>query len=211
MNLGDLPYVVEPMRMRDVPTVHTIEERVFSLPWSTTAFTQELMHNRASEYIVLRYLPWARGTVERDLGAPRSRRRSSAVRHRVDRSLLGYGGLWMMVEEAHISTLALQDAWRGRGLGELLLVSLIEVAMTRNADLVTLEVRTSNLTAQSLYSKYGFKKVGRRSRYYSDNGEDAHIMSTDCITAPEYQSAFEQRQSALRQRLIGQHSRRQNG
>jgi len=201
MNLDTLPYIVEPMRMRDIPTVHHIEERVFSLPWSTTAFTHELLHNKASEYLVLKYEPWI-GAQNTASSAPR--RRLGASLRRLDRSLLGYGGLWMMVEEAHISTLALREAWRGHGLGELLLVSLIEVAMGCNAELLTLEVRVNNRVAQALYAKYGFEKVGYRRRYYSDNGEDAHIMSTGDIAAPAYQLAFEQRRRALRQRLIDQ-------
>lgn len=203
MNLDTLPYAVEPMRMRDIPTVHHIEERVFSLPWSTTAFSHELLYNKASEYLVLRYMPRAE-TCDGSSNATHRRRRLVSSPRRLDRTLLGYGGLWMMVDEAHICTLALREQWRGRGLGELLLVSLIEVAMGCNAALVTLEVRVSNCIAQSLYRKYGFETVGYRRRYYSDNGEDAHIMSTDDIAAPAYQAAFERRRKVLLQRLIEQ-------
>ncbi|MHB1294268.1 MAG: ribosomal protein S18-alanine N-acetyltransferase [Anaerolineae bacterium] len=201
MNLAGLPFAVQPMVLDDVPTVSFVEHIVFTLPWSSTAFTYELRNNPSSHYLVLRYLPWmdaARkhpllGPVRKLLGNPRN-----------DISLLGYGGYWMMLDEAHICTLALRPEWRGRNLGELLLASLIEESYQHDAQFVTLEVRVSNTVAQNLYQKYGFQYTGRRKGYYSDNGEDAHIMSTDPIRTPVYREHFRQLLEQLRERLLAQ-------
>ena len=198
MNLNGLSYAVQPMALRDIPTVSSIEQRVFSLPWSTTAFRYELRHNLTSEYLVLRYLPWVAGP-KRSLWHPRGRLFDEL---RVDASLLGYGGFWVVLDEAHICTLALRSEWRGRGLGELLLVSLIERAIGRQAQIVTLEVRVSNVVAQSLYKKYGFEIVGRRKRYYSDNREDALIMTVGPIVAPEYQARLQELTDLLGEKLL---------
>ena len=184
MNLTGLPYAVEPMQLDDIPTVSAVEQSVFTMPWSSTAFEHALRHNSSSCYMALRYLPWQ----ESDESEPRL---SRSVRRllrpvREDIALLGYGGLWMMVDEGHICTLALRPEWRGRGLGELLLASLIEQAVRRQAAVVTLEVRVSNVRAQNLYAKYGFRVDGERKRYYTDNHEDALIMTTDPINADEY-------------------------
>jgi ribosomal-protein-alanine N-acetyltransferase len=109
--------------------------------------------------------------------------------------------MWLMVDEAHITTIALRAARRGRGYGELLLASLIETAIGTGARRVTLEVRVSNETAQGLYRKYGFRQEGLRRRYYSDNNEDAYIMTTDNIQDSDYQRTFESLVHALSERL----------
>jgi ribosomal-protein-alanine N-acetyltransferase len=106
-----------------------------------------------------------------------------------------------MVDEAHITTIAIRHAWRGRGLGELLLVSLIDLAVGRDIERVTLEVRVSNETAQNLYQKYGFRHEGVRHRYYSDNNEDAYIMTTGVIQEEAYQRELDARLAALIRRL----------
>jgi [ribosomal protein S18]-alanine N-acetyltransferase len=202
MNLEGLPYTLASMRLEDVPTVSEIEQIVFTLPWSVNAFNYELRNNPASEYLVLRYEPWVNASprktglfepVRRLLKAPQT-----------DSSLLGYGGFWMMLEEAHICTLAVRPEWRGRGLGELLLVALIEHALQRQAEVVTLEARVSNVRAHNLYQKYGFKTIGRRKGYYSDNGEDAFVMSTDVVIAPAYQQNLDRLRTQLRARLEAQ-------
>ena len=199
MNLRGLPFTVVPMQIEDVPAVTAIERTVFTMPWSANAFTYELRHNPSSEYLVLWYVPW--------LHRPQEAKSPLRPMHRLlkpaknDLALLGYGGFWMMLEEAHICTLAVRPEWRGRGLGELLLASLIERAMERKAEVLTLEARVSNLVAQNLYSKYGFKVVGRRKGYYSDNGEDALIMTTDSIVSPDYQRRYQALVEALLKRL----------
>ncbi len=198
MNLEGLPYALRPMRTRDVLTVSAIERSVFALPWSTTAFRYELRHNPASEYVVLRYLPWVKSS--KRLSWLSARRLLRAAR--ADAALLGYGGFWVVLDEAHICTLALRPEWRGRGLGELLLVSLLELAISRQARIVTLEVRGSNIVAQNLYKQYGFEVVGRRKRYYSDNREDALIMTLGFIVAPGYQARLEELMDRLGEKLL---------
>ena len=200
MNLDGLPYAVAPMELADVPTVSQVEQIVFTLPWSATAFEYELRHNRASEYLVLRYLPLVgkpgggRGLLARGVGQLRKG-------SKMDSSVLGYGGFWMRPGEAHICTLAVRPEWRGHSLGELLHVSLIEWALERGAEVATLEVRVTNSTAQNLYRKYGFRRVGTRKRYYSDNGEDALMMMTPSMVSAEYQQHLARLKSRLRDRL----------
>ncbi len=201
MNLADLPYLLTPMEVEDIPTVSVIEHTVFSLPWSSNAFTYEIKHNPASEYLVLRYEPWMAGGKGRAGLSERVRR---LFKPGEDISLLGYGGFWILVDEAHICTLAIRPEWQGRGLGELLLLALIERAMRRDAEVVTLEVRVTNLKAQNLYVKCGFKTVGKRKGYYSDNHEDALIMTTDPIKSPEFQQRFQQLADQLRERLLAE-------
>jgi [ribosomal protein S18]-alanine N-acetyltransferase len=199
MNLDGLPYALMPMRLADVRTVSAIEQVVFSLPWSTSAFTYDLSNNPNAEYLVVRYLPWAVPERE-DKTLGRSVRRLLKP-PRQDPGLIGYSGLWVVLEEGHICTLALRPAWRGRGLGELLLAGLIERGRERGAELMTLEVRVSNVVAQNLYLKYGFHVVGRRRGYYSDNREDALIMSTDSVASLGYRRSFAELTEQLRQRL----------
>jgi ribosomal-protein-alanine N-acetyltransferase len=205
MNLEALPYSLDTMRIEDVPTVSEIEQIVFTLPWSSTAFAYELRNNASAQYHVLRYVPWVHRSWE-DRVLPRSVRRFLPS-HKSDQSLLGYGGFWLALEEAHICTLAMRPEWRGRGLGELLLASLVECAIEHHAELITLEVRVSNTTAQNLYQKYGFEIVGRRKGYYSDNGEDALIMTTETVTTPHYQQRFQMLTAELRDRLLTQSNR----
>jgi ribosomal-protein-alanine N-acetyltransferase len=100
--------------------------------------------------------------------------------------VVGYVGVWLMVDEAHIVAIAVRGDYRRRGLGELLLAQAIELALNNHQEVVTLEVRRSNLGAQALYEKYRFLHVGLRKRYYSDNGEDAVVMSTPPIQDASY-------------------------
>ena len=197
-----LLYRVEPMTIRDIPTISTIEQAVFALPWSATAFRYEIDSNAASEYYTARYAPWVR---QAPPGTDILRKaRSILGRVPYDRSIVGYGGFWVIVDEAHICTLAVSEAWRGRGLGELLLVTMIDKARRRGAEVVTLEVRVGNSIAQSLYFKYGFEIVGRRKRYYSDSGEDALIMTTAPITSSAYQRRFRALAEQLDSRLLAE-------
>ena len=198
MDLDGLPYALDPMAVGDIPTVTAIENIVFTLPWSPSSFRYEVVDNASSVYLVLRYRPWSRPDTSPLLRPVRRLLRPG----RQDLSVLGYAGFWMMVDEAHICTLALRPEWRGRGLGELLLASLIEKAMEHPVQMVTLEVRVGNTVAQSLYRKYGFQVVGRRKRYYSDNGEDAHIMSTDDIRSDDYLAHLEGLSRHLRERIL---------
>jgi ribosomal-protein-alanine N-acetyltransferase len=116
--------------------------------------------------------------------------------------IVGLAGLWMMVEEAHVVTIAVRRALQRRGLGEWLLINLIELSQQLGARAMTLEVRVSNTVAQCLYEKYGFLRVGTRTRYYSDNGEDAVIMTTEDMASAAYRERFS--------RLREQHGARWN-
>jgi len=116
--------------------------------------------------------------------------------------IVGFVGSWIMADEAHITSIAVREVYRRQGIGEQLLISSIDLAMELKASILTLEVRVSNTGAQSLYSKYGFTQVGLRKGYYTDNREDAIIMSTDRISSAPFQARFQQLKEA--------HSRRRD-
>ena len=188
MDCPDLPYVVEPMQLADVPIVASIERDVFPMPWAASAFAYEVQANPHSYYLVARFqkLP----------AAPSFQGKLTSARHRLtgrrkSADILGYAGFWLMANQAHISTLAVAPRYLRRGIGELLLVGLIDWASEVQATTMILEVRTLNLAAQSLYHKYGFETTGVRKGYYSDNGEDALIMNTKTITSTSFQSNFQ--------------------
>jgi ribosomal-protein-alanine N-acetyltransferase len=185
-NIELSPYVVERMAPKDVPAVAVMEKLVFAMPWSARAFEYELQHNAMAHFVVVREKPAA--VTEDGLRAHWWGGRKLPPQQPV----LGYAGLWLIVDEGHVCTLAVHPDWRGRRLGELLLVTLIERSFSLNASVVTLEVRASNLVAQQLYRKYGFAVVGLRKGYYSDNHEDALIMTTDPISTASYQSLFQE-------------------
>lgn len=200
MNNDNIPYIVEKMTLADVPEVAALEKTVFTLPWSNHAFEYELQYNPMAHFVVVR---------RREGEAEGKHHRSAQVLRRLvskplRQPILGYGGFWLIVDEAHICTLAVHPEWRGLGLGELLLVHLIDHATALNAAVATLEVRPSNLVAQQLYRKYGFEVVGLRKGYYSDNHEDALIMTTAALGSASYQHHFQELKSALQQRLSGQ-------
>jgi ribosomal protein S18 acetylase RimI-like enzyme len=100
-----------------------------------------------------------------------------------------------------LRAMAVAPEYQGRGLGELLLIALIDKAIELNALCLTLEVRVSNYVAQSLYRKYTFRETGLRRRYYSDNGEDAHIMTTEDLDTPHFQEVLAANRRALHERL----------
>ena len=208
MNLDGLPYVIEPMQLLDVAEVMEIERLSFPTPWSARAYRYELQENNLSHYLVARpQRPLTRKEPGFWAGPRRERlverlRRSLGVTASPGVSILGYGGFWLMAGEAHISTIAVRPEWRRRGIGELLLVAMLELAVELGADVATLEVRVSNVAAQSLYQKYGFAKVGLRPHYYRDRGEDALIMTTKRLTSAAFQSGFQRLKAELRQKLV---------
>jgi ribosomal-protein-alanine N-acetyltransferase len=147
---------IEPMTLADLPAVHAIERASFFPTWPEDAYRNELLTNKLATYLVAR----------------------------LDGVVVAFGGIWLMVDEAHITTFAVDPAWRRRSIGERLLVGLLDASMARRAREATLEVRLSNVAARRLYEKYGFRPVGIRPRYYSDNGEDALIMTTEPLDEP---------------------------
>ncbi|MDR7417113.1 MAG: ribosomal protein S18-alanine N-acetyltransferase [Armatimonadota bacterium] len=167
-----LPVRIERMREQDIPRVLQIERASFPTPWPPEAYRREIRENRTAHYIVAR----------------------------VGEEVVGYAGMWVILEEAHITTIAVDPKWRGRRVGERLLVALIEEARNRGARWVTLEVRKSNHIAQNLYRKYGFREVHVRKGYYTDNGEDALIMWTGNILEEPFRSRFEALKAQLQPR-----------
>jgi ribosomal-protein-alanine N-acetyltransferase len=203
------PYVIQPMTLADVPAVTALEKTVFSLPWSRHAFEHEVQHNPMAHFLVLRQRPTPCPAGLRHASAAVSSQGHNAAAatfegtstRPVPPALLGYGGFWLIIDEAHICTLAVHPEWRGRGLGQLLLVHLVERAVEAQASYLTLEVRATNSIAQLLYTKYGFARVGRRKGYYTDTGEDAIIMTTDRISSAAYQDRFQKLKAVLFERL----------
>jgi len=116
-------------------------------------------------------------------------------------TLLGMGCFWSILEEAHITILAVHPQYHRQGLGQALLYSLIKTACDRGLERATLEVRASNLGAISLYQKFGFQTAGRRKRYYQDNDEDALILWLPDLQYPKFQSTLAQWHSIVCDRL----------
>lgn len=112
--------------------------------------------------------------------------------------IIGFAGIWLLAEDAHITNIAVRQEYQRRGIGELLLLSIIKLAKKLKARLVTLEVRASNTTAQNLYSKHGFTRVGIRKGYYTDNGEDAVLMTTKGISLGTFEPQIRQLQRIYR-------------
>jgi ribosomal-protein-alanine N-acetyltransferase len=190
--LERLPYVVEPMVLADVDQVMEIEGAAFSAPWSARAYRYEIVENTNSTMVVVRPSPSPGGAL-----VQWALRLGLTSRSPV----LGYAGFWLLVDDAHIATIAVHPEWRGRGLGELLLLSLLERGAELGARRATLEVRISNRTAQGLYRKYAFDIVSRRRRYYADNDEDAYIMATPPFTSDEFQARLHQLRDELYARV----------
>jgi ribosomal-protein-alanine N-acetyltransferase len=182
-----LPFQVRPLESRDIPTVMNIDRIVFNDPWPESAYVQEVYFNPNAHYFVLQLT----STI----------RRQWRLKHYIERDthLLGFVGMRVERERGHISTLAVRPEWRGRGLGELLLVTAIQQAIHNSADTLTLEVRISNHVAQDLYTKYGFEIASRLHRYYSD-GEDAYLMRVNPLEM-DYQQRLNLYHEALLTRL----------
>jgi ribosomal-protein-alanine acetyltransferase len=115
--------------------------------------------------------------------------------------IIGFAGMWMAYDEAHVTTIGVEPNYQGQGLGELLLLCMVDEAIARGASWLTLEVRVSNTPAQTLYRKYGFTVQGTRKRYYSDNHEDALIMWSRALSDPDYRASIERRRRALADRF----------
>jgi ribosomal-protein-alanine N-acetyltransferase len=201
-------YYLAPMRMEDIPEVSRVERLCFTNPWPQSAYRRELRSPGNNYYVVLWHRlddgeerPTQRGEHRSPLSIlPFVRRGEPSHGDR----LIGFAGMWILYDEAHITTIGVSPEYRGRGLGELLLIDVFEQAVARNAEWVTLEVRVSNASAQALYEKYGFTRQGVRRRYYSDNGEDAYIMWSASLRSSEYRARFEELRAQLREKLEGQ-------
>ena len=197
-----MPYGLRPMDWDDLDQVASMEKEAFPTLWPPTSYRRE-MKNKLAEYTVCvqdgEYVTVENKSGKRRLFGLLGRRRGEpTVLYR--QMLIGFVGLWFMAGEAHIVAIAVRDSYRRRGLGELLLIGAIEMGLRRGQEVVTLEARVSNEAAKALYAKYGFKEVGLRRGYYSDNNEDAVIMSTDTLTSEAFQAMFEERREAFDER-----------
>lgn len=202
-------YVVSPMTLADIPRVIDIEKLAYPSTWPASSYRKELQDNPLAHYIVVRdSLMAAEAVGDNPSDSGKRPFPLSLLPARVPTPLapeianiVGFAGLWLMVDEAHVTTIATHPHYRQRGLGELLLTSLIDIAYGIGARQVTLEVRVSNDVAQSLYRKYGFHEEGIRRRYYSDNQEDALIMWTEDIMTDRYRERYFLLTQALKTRL----------
>jgi ribosomal-protein-alanine N-acetyltransferase len=163
---------IAPMVIDDLARVREIEQEAFASPWPRDAYRAEIEENQVACYLVARD----------ETGV-----------------LVGFAGMWVIFDEAHVTTIAVDRQRRGERIGERLLLALIEHALGRGARWMTLEVRPSNAVALALYRKFGFRDVALRKRYYSDNGEDAIVMWSGNLRDPEVQ----QRVDAVRRALDG--------
>jgi ribosomal-protein-alanine N-acetyltransferase len=196
----------------DISQVMDIERESFPSIWPETTYKRELQ-NRLARYLVLVQHPPERpptpsAQVRRPRGWRETVRRLLTLRPAPEPTqelILGFAGLWLMVEEAHIVTLAVREGQRRRGLGELLLIVAIEVAVAHGQQVMTLEVRRSNEAAVSLYEKYGFARAGVRSRYY-DNREDALIMTTPPLSSTAFRERYQSLKEAHHRRWGGTYS-----
>jgi ribosomal-protein-alanine N-acetyltransferase len=201
------------MTKQDIPQITVIDREAFPTMWPPVNFRQE-MSNRLAHYAVacngVKIVSNQESNSSADLVQTRSflglkrlfgSRQPSNQEAETEDFICGFVGLWIMVDEAHIINIAVRESHRGKGIGELLLISSIEIAAQYKAKMVTLEVRASNTVAQNLYTKYGFKKTGLRKGYYTDNQEDAFIMTTDIITLSSFKQRFQQLKEALFKKL----------
>ena len=197
MDYSGLAYKVEPMQVCDIQEAMAIERLSFPTPWPMGAYRHEIRYNPRAHYFVVRPQEEGAAQCEEPRRGLLARFRSTDQRP----PIVGYGGFWCSAREAHISTIAVHPRLRRRGIGQLILVAMIEKAKSLGADHITLEVRASNLVAQSLYRKYGFRVVGRRRRYYSDSNEDAVVMAAQDIDRPPYSTHLQELRNRLIERL----------
>ncbi len=218
-------HVVRPMDIGDISQVMEIEKDSFPSSWPSTAFKREIRHNRLARYLVaveqtvpegetLAGAPDPTPPSAQPLSPPRLGRWLTELRHLFGAEedsepvphqdlVIGFVGVWLIADEAHIVTIAVREGYRRRGIGELLLIAAIELALMNERDMVSLECRVSNEAAIALYDKYGFQRLGIRPHYYSDNREDAIIMTADRIELAPYQRLFRQLREEHRQRFGG--------
>lgn len=159
---------IELMQSADCETVAAMDVLCFPAPWTVSAYYTEV-HNPSAYYIVARS----------------------------DGRIVGYAGMWLIMDEAHITTLGVDPEFRCMKIGERVLIHMLDEAISRGARRVTLEVRRGNLAAQGLYAKYDFHIVAIRKGYYANNNEDALIMWVDDMLSPEFLKTFRVRKEEL--------------
>jgi [ribosomal protein S18]-alanine N-acetyltransferase len=188
-----LTYKIRYMTKDDLPQVVEIDKEAFPTQWPPTNYKNELQNNLARYIVVfeeretveiLNKLPddslFAR--IKRFFGFKEKTKQVKSKDY-----IVGFAGCWIMADELHITEIAARANYRGKGIGHLLLIKMVGIGQELRALYATLEVRASNVSAQKLYEKFGFEHVGVRKAYYTDNREDALIMTTRPIKSVEYQ------------------------
>jgi len=165
---ASLPLLIRPLRGTDLEAVSKIERQSFLTPWNTQAYVTEIANPNAVYLVAVR-----------------------------ENRVVAYGGLWVIMDEAHITTIAVDTALRGQKIGERLLIEMLITARKKGASRATLEVRAGNEAARRLYEKYGFIWVAIRKGYYSDNNENADIMWINDMETPEWRRLFARNRDTL--------------
>ncbi len=178
--IGPLVVSVVQMRRRHVRSVLRIEQQVYPRPWSMSLFLSELALRSTRAYFVAR----------------------------VGRDVVGYGGLMMSADDAHITTIAVDPRWHRNHIGMRLLLVLAREAIERDARSLTLEVRLSNRAAQDLYRRFGFAPVGVRKNYYAETNEDALVMWAHEIRSPAYAELLDGLERGVRGETIVEEPKR---
>jgi len=202
------------MREEDISQVLEIDREAFPTQWPYPAYAYKReLNNHLASYIVVedQENTWQEShqPVTKTLLQPVMhflRRHPNDNQDNPPPCIVGFAGVWRMLDEAHLTTIAVRKTYRGRGIGELILIRVVDMATGFGAAVVTLEVRISNIVAQSLYRKYGFKSAGIRKGYYSEDGEDALIMTTDPIVSEPYCARFEGLKEQYEKRVAQQRS-----
>jgi ribosomal-protein-alanine N-acetyltransferase len=190
-----MSYIVRPMGADDIPQVTAIDREAFPTMWPPMNYHRELENNLAHYFVIVED-----EGARPEYGPPAladglaNRVREWFSPHHNDKGkpekVIGFAGFWMMAGEAHIISLAVKREFRRHGFGKLLLIELVIEAVKREAEIVTLEVRVSNYEAQRLYLQYGFISKGVRRAYYTDNREDALIMTLDDVNSTQCVDKF---------------------
>jgi len=211
-----MAYLIRRMEDKDIPQVLQLDHEAYPTQWPRPTYSgiKHELRNRLARYIVAVKQAEPQSALMKNNNNSGLQQALSYVKHLFDHDrffgpeqpqpnseyIIGMAGFWIMVDEAHITTIATREVYRRQGIGEWLLIAVIETALELKANVITLEVRASNKQAQELYQKYAFKHVGLRRRYYTDNGEDALIMTTDTLTSDTFKSYFEKLKEAHRKR-----------
>lgn len=181
------------MALPDIPEVSAIDQVSFDPAWSARSYAYEVSESNYSHMVVLE-----QGEEEKPKpGWRRLVQNISGNGNESGSQIVGYGGLWHIVDESHISTIATHPQFRGRGWGEVLLAGMIHRSITLKAAYIVLEVRVSNIVAQRLYEKYEFETLAVKPKYYHNNGEDAYDMRLNLEDNPGYITRFERRYEEL--------------
>jgi len=206
MMQGPTPYTIRPMQPGDIPTVVAIDRLSFPNPWPASAYLYEIRKKKSSYYYVL-LKPETDEDASSEQGWYRWLHRAILAEQS---PVIGYVGFRIRDYplRAHISTIAIHPNWRGKGLGELMLITALERALELGLDIISLEVRASNRVAQRMYRKYDFQFTDVKRGYYRD-GEDAQIMTLE-LEPQTYQNRLAELRQALEAQIQRQRKERAN-